>query len=666
MHDLFIDLETFSSVDIRAAGSYKYVRSPDFEILLLAFSLDGSPVQAIDLAQGEAIPESLRRLLLFNDAVKHAHNAAFEWYCLSKHFSLSEEQTVAWLPQWRCTMLHSLYCGYPGGLDAVGKALELPEAQRKKSTGQGLIRTFCVPCKPTARNGQRTRTLPRHEPEKWQLFKEYNAQDVATEMEVERRLAPWPVPEDIQKQWETDLAVNARGAALDLDLVSGALRCGARATKALTDEAVALTGLDNPNSVAQLREWLEEETGGEVDNLQKTTVADLLGGELESDAARRVLEIRQELGKASVKKYNAMASAVCDDGRVRGLLQFYGANRTGRWGGRIVQPQNLPRTCLPLPMQRLARELVKSESLDALRLVYGSVPDTLSQLIRTAFVPKPGHVFIDADFSAIEARVISWLAGEQWRLEVFRTHGRIYEASASQMFGVPLEHIVKGRPEYELRQRGKVAELALGYQGGVNALTTMDTGKSLTEEEMPGLVRQWRLANPRIRDLWYKVQAAAIAAVKTGEQTAVRGLLFTYEGVPDHDMRFLTIALPSGRKLFYARPFIVQGEYGDNLRYWGVKTGRWCKQETYGGKLVENIVQAIARDCLAVAIERLDAAGYKIVFHVHDEVLVEAADDGNAEILLADVCTLVSKPMPWAPDLPLGADGWAGGFYTKD
>lgn len=667
MHTLNIDLETYSSVNIKTGGLYKYVQAPDFQILLFAYSLDGSEIRVIESIHGEPLPAEAREALVDPAVKKPAYNAAFEWYCLSRSlFELDPDKYLPWLSQWRCTMLHGLYCGYPGGLDAIGKALELPEAQRKKSTGQALIRTFCVPCKPTARNGQRTRTLPRHEPEKWQLFKEYNAQDVATEMEVERRLAPWPVPDEIQKQWETDLAINARGVALDLDLVSGALRCSQRATKTLTDEAVALTGLDNPNSVAQLRGWLEKETDQEVADLQKGTVKDLLGGDLESNTARRVLEIRQALGKTSTKKYDAMAAAVCADGRVRGLLQFYGANRTGRWAGRLVQVQNLPRTYLPA--LELGRELVKGENLEALQLVYGGVPDTLSQLIRTAFVPKPGHIFIDADFSAIEARVISWLAGEQWRLEVFRTHGRIYEASASQMFGVPLELIVKGRPEYELRQRGKVAELALGYQGGVNALTTMDTSKSLTEEEKPGLVQQWRHANPRIKDLWYKVQAAAIAAVKTGQQTEVNGILFTYEGVPDYDMRFLTITLPSGRKLFYVRPFIVQGQYGDNLRYWGVNQGRWSKQETYGGKLVENIVQAIARDCLAVAIERLDAAGYNIVFHVHDEVLVEAAagHEVRMDIMLMNICRIISEPMPWAPDLPLGADGWIGDFYTKE
>jgi len=657
-----IDLETFSSVDLRSAGLYKYVQSPDFQILLLAYSLNGEPVQVIDMSDGRGIPPEVVSLLMNSSITKHAYNAPFEWYCLSKYISNTQEQANRWLPQWRCTMLHGLYCGYPAGLAAVGRALQLPDTKLKLSTGNALIRTFCIPCKPTARNGQRTRTLPRHEPEKWELFKQYNMQDVVTEMEVERRLSPWPVPDDIQKQWELDQIINARGVALDLDLVSGALSCSGQATAELTEEAISLTGLSNPNSVAQLTKWLQDETSSEVDNLQKATVKDLLGGNLESDKARRVLEVRQELGKTSTKKYNAMAAAVCSDGRVRGLLQFYGANRTGRWAGRLVQVQNLPRT--HLDALELARELVKGEKLDALRMIYGSIPDTLSHLIRTAFVPSEGNVFIDADFSAIEARVISWLAKEQWRLDVFRTHGKIYEASAAQMFGVPLENIVKGNPEYELRQRGKVAELALGYQGGVNALTTMDIANVLTEEEKPGIVQRWRRANQRIVDLWYSVQNAAIAAVKTGQQTGTHGLLFTLEGVSELDY-FLTITLPSGRKLFYCRPFLTPGPYGNSLQYYGVNqtSKKWGVLETYGGKLVENIVQAIARDCLAEAVTRLEQAHYRVVFHVHDEVVIDSQASSSA---LDEVCNIMSAPMPWASDLLLGADGWIGEFYTKE
>lgn len=658
MHNLYIDLETYSSVDIKTGGLYKYVQSPDFQILLFAWAMDNGPVEVIDLASGEKLSPQLICALSDPGTYKHAYNAAFEWYCLSKVFNRGMPLPL-W--QWRCTMLHSMYCGYPGSLDAAGKALQLPEDQRKKSTGSALIRTFCVPCKPTARNGQRTRTLPHHEPEKWELFKQYNAQDVSTEMEVERRLSTWPVPVEIQWQWELDLTMNARGVAVDLTLVSGALACSDETTELLTREAISLTGMSNPNSVAQLKSWIAEETGEDVESLNKGTVKDLLDKDLESDTARRMLEIRQELGKTSVKKYAAMANAVCEDGRVRGLLQFYGANRTGRWAGRLVQVQNLPRT--HLEAIELARDLVKAQKTDALRIIYGSVLDTLSQLIRTAFVPASGNLFIDADFSSIEARVISWLAGEQWRLDVFRTHGKIYEASASQMFGVPLEKIIKGNPEYELRQRGKVAELALGYQGGVKALTKMDIAKSLTDEEKPGIVQRWRRANSRIVDLWYKVQAAAIAAVKTGQQTGVNGLLFTLEGENETGQFFLTITLPSGRKLFYCRPFIVQGEYGDNLRYWGVNqtSKKWCRLETYGGKLVENIVQAIARDCMAEAITRLEKAGYPVVFHVHDEVVID-----EKENRLDDVVHIMSQPVTWAPDLPLGADGWVGAFYTKD
>ncbi|MDL2252644.1 DNA polymerase [Ruminococcaceae bacterium OttesenSCG-928-I18] len=663
MKTMNIDLETFSSVDIKSAGLYAYVQSPDFQVMLFAYSPDGGPVSVVDLMNGESLPGDVVTFLFDPECRKIAYNAAFEWYCLSKYFSLDEKSRNAWLTHWRDTMLHGLYCGFPAGLDAVGKALSLPEVQQKLSTGKSLIRTFCVPCKPCKSNGGRTRTLPKHEPEKWELFKTYNAQDVATEMEVAIRLAPWPVPEEIQEQWVTDQINNARGVAIDRKLVAGALALGEKVKVVMTAEAKALTGLENPNSVAQLKDWLTKETGEDIPNLQKATVEDLLAGEVTSANARRMLEIRQELGKTSTKKYDAMAAAVCEDGRVRGLLQFYGANRTGRWAGRIIQPQNLPRTYLPMPMQKLARELVQGEKLDALRMVFGSVTDTLSQLIRTALVPAPGHVFLDADFSAIEARVLAWLAGEEWRLEVFRTHGKIYEASASQMFGVPLSLIVKGNPEYALRQRGKVAELALGYQGSIPALTQMDTSKTLTEEEKPGIVQQWRAANKQIVSLWYRVQTAAIHTVRTGQPTNVRGIGFALVGAVGSEEYFMTITLPSSRKLFYCRPRIVPGKYGDAISYWGMNqtSKKWCPLETYGGKLVENITQAIARDCLAEAITRLEAAGYPVVFHVHDEVVVEYKDDRLQEIV-----EIMSKPMPWAPDLPLGADGWVGEFFTKD
>lgn len=668
IHHLNIDLETFSSVPIAKAGLYKYVQSPDFQILLLGYSLDGAPPVVVDLASGEKIPGELLRALNDPNVIKHAYNAAFEWYCLTScKQNLITGNPIDSLPSWRDTMLHALYCGYPASLDAAGKALGLPEDKRKLATGKALIRTFCVPCKPTARNGNRTRTLPQHEPEKWELFKEYNRQDVVTEQEIERRLSPFPVPPELQHQWETDLRINSRGVAVDLDLIRGALECSDTVTTALTEEAIQLTGLENPNSVAQLSGWLAKETGEEIADLRKDTVKTMLGGNLNSDDARRVLKIRQELSKTSVKKYTAMTDAVCDDGRVRGLLQFYGANRTGRWAGRIIQPQNLPQTHINGGMLDLARDLVKGQKIESLKLIYGSVPDTLSQLIRTALVPAPGHKFVDADFSAIEARVIAWLAGEEWVLDVFRSHGKIYEATASQMFGVPIEKIVKGQPEYALRQKGKVATLALGYQGGYGSLISMGALKmGISEEDLPDIVRRWRGSNRRIVDLWYSVENAAINVVKTGRPAGVRGLIFALEGDHTTGQFFLTITLPSGRKLYYAKPFLSPNQWGnDSLHYYGMNqtSKKWEVVDTYGGKLVENCVQAIARDCLAENIERLEAAGFPVVFHVHDEVVIDVE---NEKADLDVVCQIMSQPIPWAPGLPLKADGWVGSYYTKD
>lgn len=662
MRHLSIDIETYSSVDLGKAGLYKYVEAQDFQILLLAYSIDGGPVEVIDLTSGYAGSlQPIMELLKNPEVVKHAYNAAFEWYCLSKWLNLSSQQRSAWLKQWRCTMLHGLYCGYTAGLDATGRALGLPADKQKLATGRALIRYFCVPCAPTKTNGGRTRNLSYHDPGKWQLFKEYCQQDVVTEMEIESRLSNFPVPDMVQQQWETDQIINARGVAIDVKLVEGALELGEISRRACMEEASRITGLENPNSVAQLTKWLEEEIDEEIADLRKDTVKDLLGRGVPSDAATRMLEIRQELGKTSTKKYNALETAVCKDGRVRGLLQFYGANRTGRWAGRIVQPQNLPRTYLE-PLE-LARDLVKGRSMDALRFVYGSVPDTLSQLIRTAFVARPGCILIDADFSAIEARVIAWLAGEQWVLDVFRSHGKIYEATASQMFGVPIDRIKKGNPEYRYRQRGKVATLALGYQGGVNALIAMGAIRDgLTEEELPDIRDRWRKANPRIVYLWYAVDGAAIQAVQTGQSISTRNLTFAREC--DRTQDFLTVRLPNGRKLYYAKPHMGVNRFGEpSLAYWGMdqQTKRWGETETYGGKLVENCVQAIARDCLAEAIERLEAAGYPVVFHVHDEVVIEA-DHGSLE----EVVKIMSRPPVWAPDLPLNADGWTNPFFKKD
>lgn len=663
MIHLSIDLETYSDVNLKKAGLYRYVQSPAFEILLFAYSFDGAPTQVIDMAQGEEIPMEVIHALTDPQCLKHAYNAAFEWYCLSKYMG-------AQLPpaQWRDTMLHGLYAGYTAGLDATGRALGIPEDKQKLTTGKTLIRYFCVPCKPTKANGGRTRNYPHHDPEKWELFKTYNGQDVVAEMEIERRLSVFPVPDFVQKQWETDLLINARGVAVDMDFCEGALELGETIRAQLTDEAVQLSGLQNPNSVKQLARWLSAETGDDITSLRKETIKELLGRD-NADHVQRMLEIRQELGKTSTKKYDAIEAAVCDDGRVRGLLQFYGANRTGRWAGRLVQVQNLPRTYTE-PLE-FARELVKGRKLDALRTVYGSPNDTLSQLIRTAFVAAPGNVLIDADFSAIEARVISWLADEEWRLEVFRTHGKIYEASASQMFGVPLERIKKGNPEYSLRQRGKVAELALGYQGGVPAMRQMDTGKllaDLSDEEIKDIVDKWRNTNPKIRNLWYSFNDAAIRVIQNGGSLRVRCCTFARECDCIRGTTCMTISLPSGRKLYYVEPAVGENRWGGpSITYMGVNDkNKWGRIETYGGKLVENVVQAIARDCLAQAIEHLEAAGLPVVFHIHDEVVIDTAAFDTNDAMLDKVVKIMSTPIPWAEGLPLGADGWVGAFFKKD
>lgn len=660
MDHLSIDLETFSSVPIAKAGAQKYIASPDFEILLFAYSLNGAPSVCCDIAQGELLPDWVLDALCDPQCLKHAYNAAFEWGCLSKFMGRQ-------LPpeQWRCTMFHGLYAGYPAGLDAAGRALGLPEDKRKLSTGKALIRYFCVPCTPTKSNGGRRRNLPNHDPARWELFKEYNTQDVTTEMEIERRLSLITVPDWLQRQWETDLLINARGVAVDMEMVNGALEIGATVRERLTQEAVRISGLSNPNSVQQLSAWLEQETGEEVTDLRKDTVAKMIAQAPDIPEVQRMLEIRQELGKTSTKKYDAIEQAVCPDGRVRGLLQFYGANRTGRWAGRLVQVQNLPRTYTQ-PLE-LARNLVKQRKLDNLRLIYGSVPDTLSQLIRTAFVASDGNVLIDADFSAIEARVISWLAGEQWRLEVFKTHGKIYEASASQMFGVPIERIKKGNPEYALRQKGKVAELALGYQGGAGALINMGAlDMGIPEDDLPDIVQRWRDTNKRICDLWYKMNSSAVEAISTGSSVGVGRLLVSCEYDAVHEVEYLTVLLPSGRKLYYNSPQIGENKWGGpSISYMGMDqtTKKWKRIETYGGKLVENCVQAVARDCLAQAIENLEKEGLPVVFHIHDEVVIDCRADTAT---LDDVVNIMSRPIPWAPGLPLNADGWVGGFFKKD
>ena len=662
MHTLSIDLETFSSVDIRKSGAWKYIESPDFEIMLFAYSLDGSAPVCVDLKQGESLPYWMADAITSPDYIKYAYNAPFEWGCLSKYFG-------RWLPpeQWRCTMFKGLYAGYTAGLDATGRALGLPEDKRKLNTGKALIRYFCVPCKPTKANGGRTRNLPHHDPDKWRLFKEYCIGDVVTEMEIAKQLSNIVVPDFLQKEWTTDLIINARGVAVDMDMVHGALDIGATVRQKLTEEAMQISGLDNPNSVAQLAGWLESETYEEISDLRKTTVAQMLARDDNSPEVQRMLEIRQELGKTSTKKYDAILNAVCADNRVRGLLQFYGANRTGRFAGRLLQVQNLPRTYVE-PLE-LARDLVKKRKADSLRILYGSIPDTLSQLIRTTLIAPEGKVLIDADFSAIEARVISWLAGEEWRLDVFRTHGKIYEASASQMFGVPLERIVKGNPEYELRQRGKVAELALGYQGGVAAMRQMDSGHQLddlSDDEVKDIVNRWRNTNSRIRELWYAMDKAAVQVITQGGSVVVGSVTVAREYDAEYNKDYMTIQLPSGRKLYYNSPQLGENRWGNpSISYMGMEQTKkkWTRIETYGGKLVENVVQAIARDCLTLTIERVEEAGYPVIFHVHDELCIECDADKAS---LEEVTAIMAEPIPWAPGLPLKAEGWVDKFFKKD
>ena len=660
MKHLSIDIETRSSVDIGKAGLYKYAQSPDFRILLFAFQEDENPVEVVDLAQGEGIPEHAVRMLADPDVTKHAYNAAFEWYCLNR----AGYQTP--LEQWRCTMAHGLYCGYTAGLDATGKAIGLPQDKQKLAAGKALIRYFCVPCRPTKTNGNRTWNQPWHAKEKWELFKEYNRQDVVTERAILNRLEQFPMPEAEQKQWQMDVLMNAFGVRVDTELIKGALYIDAVSTQELTEEAVRITGLGNPNSGAQLVPWLNTQCGKErFQDIQKATVADALDHREDyPEDVQRMLEIRQQLGKTSIKKYVAMDTAKGEGDRVRGLTQYYGANRTGRWAGRMVQMQNLPRNYLKT--LDYARNLVKDKNYAGLKLLYGNVPDTLSQLIRTAFIPSEGNKFVVSDFSAIEARVIAWLAGEQWVNEVFATHGKIYEATAAQMFGVPVERIAKGNPEYSLRQKGKVATLALGYQGGTSALIAMGAlNMGLTEDELPDIVSRWRQANPRIRDLWYAVENAALAAMETARPQAIRGLIFALEGDLLYGQSFLTVRLPNGRKLYYPKPFLKENQFGKQaLHYYtvGQQTRKWEVASTYGGKMTENIVQAIARDCLAVTLERIYDRGLQTVFHVHDEVIIDAPMETTVE----EICDLMAEPIPWAPGLILKGAGFESSYYMKD
>lgn len=639
---LSLDLETFSSVNLQKAGVYKYAESPDFDILLFGYSVDGGAVHVIDLACGEKIPAEIVDALSDESVIKWAFNAQFERVCLSNYLD-------TWLSpdSWHCTMVWSATLGLPLSLEGVGAVLGLEK--QKLTEGKNLIKYFCVPCAPTKTNGGRTRNLPQHDMEKWEQFKAYNLRDVESEMSIQKKLSRFPVPHFIWDEYHLDQEINDRGIGLDMTLVEQAYCIVSISRKNLTQQIQNLTDLDNPNSVAQMKGWLSD-NGLEMDTLGKKAVAETL--KTAPKHLADVLSLRQQLAKSSVKKYAAMQTAVCKDSRARGMFQYYGANRTGRFAGRIIQLQNLPQN----HMSDLAdaRALVRSGNYDALELLYDDIPDTLSQLIRTAFVPQDGRKFIVADFSAIEARVLAWLAGEKWRMQVFADGKDIYCSSASQMFGVPVEkHGINGH----LRQKGKIAELALGYGGSVGALKSMGALEmGLTEEELQPLVNAWRNANPMITALWWDIDRAVKTTVREHIPTEVAGLKFTYES------GFLFMKLPSGRRLAYVKPRMGINQFGsESVTYEGVgATKKWERLESYGPKFCENAIQAIARDILLYAMQTL--RNCSIVAHVHDELIIEA----DRRMSLSAVCEQMGRTPPWAKGLLLRADGYECDFYKKD
>lgn len=656
---LQIDIETYSSVDLKTSGVYRYVEAPNFEILLFAYAYDDDPVRVVDLTAFEELPEQVMRDLLDPDVTKTAFNANFERTCIAKHFSIECNPS-----QWQCTAVWSLALGLPGYLEGAAEVLKL-EAQ-KDGKGKALIKYFSVPCKPSKVNGQRERNYPHHASDKWQQYVEYNRQDVVVERQVRRKLERFPVPAHEWRLWALDQQINDRGVRLDPELVKQAISCDEQYETRLVQEARELTGLDNPNSLPQLKGWLAERGLDTPDGLAKEFMPVLLDA-APDDETRRMLELRQEMSKTSVDKYNAMDRSICSDDRARGLLQFCGANRTWRWAGRLIQVQNLPQN--KIEDLELSREILYSGDFDMLEMLFGAPPFVLSQLIRTAFVPSDGCRFIVSDFAAIEARVIAWLADERWVLDVFKGHGKIYEATASQMFKVPLETIVKGHKNYSLRANGKVAVLACGYQGGENALAAMDTKKEIDPSEYDGLVKLWRKANPNIVNLWYAAERAAVKAV--GEKTTVKlahGVQYRYEG------GVLFADLPSGRSLAYVNARIKRETIypkdkepfeKDCLVFDGMDQvkKKWMSHRTYGGRLVENLVQAIARDCLAVALVRTEKAGYPTALHVHDEI---AADVPIGFGSVEEMTAIMSEPIDWAPGLPLKAAGFETSFYCKD
>ena len=680
MRTLSIDIETYSSADLAKTGVYRYAEAPDFEVLLIGYSFDEGPVQVHDCTLPECWPRDFLSALFDPEVTKYAYNASFERSCLSR--ALEE-----YLPpeQWKDTMIMALECGLPGSLAAAGTALGLPEEQLKDPRGKALIQYFCKPCRPTRVNGGRTRNLPKHDPEKWALFIEYNRQDVVTEMAIRKKLEKIPVPASEWDLWHLDQDMNDRGIRIDLPMVDNIVRYDEQRRAELLEEAREITGLSNPNSLAQLKPWIERE-GMDVPQLRKDDVEALLKQEDLPPEVRRVLEIRQALGKTSTAKYGAMQEAVCEDGRLRGILQFYGANRSGRWAGRIVQVHNLAKNYLP--DLDLARELAEEGDFDTMETLFGEPAFVFSELIRTAFIPSEGRRFVVSDFSAIEARVVAWLAGEQWTLDAFKAGEDIYCKTASMMYHVPVE---KHGQNKHLRQKGKIAVLACGYQGGVGAMKAMDRGGSIPEEELQSVVDQWRAANPNIVKLWYDYEAAAKTAIREGRPVR-RGIRIPAENIAEREYMAggrvreysvrkgiavtftyrngnLIVVLPSGRRLVYwgARLEADQSKGGrESIVYMGVNqvTKQWGKTETYGGKLVENVVQATARDCLAEAMRRVTAMGYEIVMHIHDEMVVDVPiEDTDA---LARINKAMGDPIDWAPGLPLKGDGYECSFYKKD
>ena len=646
MKTISIDIETFSSVDLAKSGVYRYAESPDFEVLLFGYSVDGGAVSVVDLTSGEKIPPHILSALEDETVIKCAFNANFERICLSRLLGYEPGHYLSPV-SWHCTMVWSAYMGLPLSLQGCGAVLRLD--RQKLTEGKELIRYFCVPCQPTKANGGRTRNRPGDAPEKWARFKIYNARDVETEAEIQQKLSRFPVPEEIWDEYCIDQKINDTGVALDRTLVREAIAMDGVSGYELSDAMKSLTALENPNSVSQMKAWLAA-NGLHTDTLGKKTVAELL--KTAPERLREVLLLRQQLAKSSVKKYQAMENAVCSDGRARGMFQFYGANRTGRWAGRLIQMQNLPQNHLSDLSQ--ARALVRTGNREAVKLLYEDIPDTLSQLIRTAFVAPEGKKFIVADFSAIEARVIAWMAGETWRQQVFANGKDIYCASASQMFGVPVEkHGINGH----LRQKGKIAELALGYGGAVGALKAMGAlDMGLSEEELPPLVQAWRNANPNIVNLWWAVDSAVTEAVQRRTSAKTHGIRFTYRS------GMLQITLPSGRNLTYIKPKIGTNSFGSPcVTYEGIGgTKKWERLESYGPKFVENIVQATARDILCYAMKALRHTD--IVMHIHDEIVIEA----DPQMSLQAVCGQMGKTPPWAPGLLLRADGYETQFYRKD